>query len=562
MFREGLAMVLATQPDMNLVAQASNGREAIQQFREHRPDITLMDLQMPAMNGLESMAAIRKEFPEAKIIILTTYESDVEGAMKLALALTCSRTGWIRNSWGPYARSTRGIKRFPKQHLSPSRRYAHQAGSWITPHPELELFGVKWPGNAQTPVVPAVGQNFGFGEVARVHEKARRAERPAAAVLWFDENTLMIEGCFIMSPGRVLRIPIAGQEASLMDRIAITAALWLLVVPLYAQWLNLPTPGIPRTADGKPNLTAPAPRTADGKPDLSGMWRPEVNPYRFDVIQDLKDEGVFRPEAEAIFVKRLADFRRDDPVTNCLPGGPSEALNTTYRIVQSPTVLALLYESGTGRYRQIYLDGRKLPKDPNPTWLGYSVGHWEGDTLVVDSAGFNDRSWLDRAGHPHSESLRVTERFRRVDFGHMQFQITFDDPKTLTKPLSFSLAVNYSPDTDMLENVCNESDRNKVHMVATANTGIQLGSGVLAKYTGKYEFRDGSRTVAGFMGMTQNVTVMNGHLYLNALPLIPQSETRFESTGAVAEFLLDANGKVTRLVLGQTEGDAMYDRKP
>ena len=347
-----------------------------------------------------------------------------------------------------------------------------------------------------------------------------------------------------------------------MQRIAIAAAaLWLLPVSLCAQWLDFRTPGIPRTAEGKPNLTASAPRTPDGKPDFSGLWQPEVNAYRFDVIQDLKDEGIFRPAAEAIFMERVADFRRDDPVTNCLPGGPSEMLNTTYRIIQSPTVVALLYENGTGRYRQIYMDGRKLPKDPNPTWLGYSVGHWEGDTLVVETAGFNDRSWLDRAGHPHSESLRVTERFRRVDFGHMQFQITFDDPETLTKPLSFALAVNYAADTDMLENVCNEGNRDKVHMVGTANTRVQLSSAVLAKYAGRYGFRAGSRTVAGFMGMTQNVTLLNGQLYLNALPLIPQSETKFESTGAAAEFFLDANGTVTRLVLSQTEGDAIYDPK-
>jgi hypothetical protein len=347
-----------------------------------------------------------------------------------------------------------------------------------------------------------------------------------------------------------------------MVKIAFTATLWLLPALLCAQWLDLPTPGVPRTADGKPNLTAPAPRTADGKPDLSGMWRPEVNAYRFDVIQDLKDEGVFRPVAEAIFLKRVADFRHDDPVTLCLPGGPSEMLNTMYRIVQSPSVMAVLYESGTGRYRQIYLDGRKLPSDPNPTWLGYSVGRWEGDTLVVESAGFNDRSWLDRAGHPHSQSLRVTERFRRVDFGHMQFQITFNDPETLTKPLSFSLAMNYAPDTDMLENVCNESESNKVHMVATANASVAVGAEVLAKYTGKYEFHDGSRTVAGFMGMAQNVTLHNGQLYLNALPLVPVSDTRFESTGAAAEFLSDPTGKITRLILGQTEGDAIYARQP
>jgi hypothetical protein len=346
-----------------------------------------------------------------------------------------------------------------------------------------------------------------------------------------------------------------------MRRIAIAAALCLVPISLCAQWLDWRTPGIPRTADGKPNLKAPAPRTPDGKPDLSGMWQPEITPYRFDVIQDLKDEAIFRPAAEAIFKERVADFRRDDPVTNCLPGGPSETINTTYRIIQTPTIVALLYDSGTGRYRQIYMDGRKLPEDPNPSWLGYSVGRWDGDTLVVESTGFNDRSWLDRAGHPHSENLRVTERFRRVDFGHMQFQITFDDPDTLTKPLTLSLAVNYAADTDMLENVCNESTTDKVHMVGTANQGVQLSSAVLAKYAGRYEFSGGSRAVSNFMGTTQNVTLVNGQLYLNALPLIPKSETRFESTGASAQFFLDANGKAARLVLSQTEGDAIYTPK-
>jgi hypothetical protein len=346
-----------------------------------------------------------------------------------------------------------------------------------------------------------------------------------------------------------------------MQRIAIAALLCLLPVSLCAQWLDWRTPGIPRTADGKPNLTAPAPRTPDGKPDFSGVWQPETNPYRFDVIQDLKDEVIFRPAAEAIFKERVKDFRRDDPVTNCLPGGPSETLNTTYRIIQSPAIVAMLFENGTGRYRQIYMDGRKLPNDPNPAWLGYSVGHWDGDTLVVESTGFNDRTWLDRAGHPHSEKLRVTERFRRVDFGHMQFQITYDDPETLTRSLSISLMVRYAADTDMLENVCNENNRDKVHMVATEKKGVQVSSNVLEKYTGKYAFAGGSRTVAGFMGMNQNVTLVDGQLYLNALPLIPESERKFESTGAVAEFFLDAKGTVTRLVLSQTEGDAFYDPK-
>jgi len=191
---------------------------------------------------------------------------------------------------------------------------------------------------------------------------------------------------------------------------------------LNAQWLGYATPGIPRTADGKPNLTAPVPRAADGKPDLSGLWQPELTPYRFDVIQDVKDEGIFRPAAQALFLQRAVNLRHDNPVTHCLPAGPQAifAAGSTrfYRIVQSPGVIALLYE--LGGFRQIYTDGRALPEDPNPTWVGYSVGHWEGDTLVVESAGFNDKTWLDMVGHPHSEKLRVTEKFRRTDFGHMR----------------------------------------------------------------------------------------------------------------------------------------------
>ena len=349
-----------------------------------------------------------------------------------------------------------------------------------------------------------------------------------------------------------------------MDKIAIAAAVWLLPVSLCAQWLNLRTPGIPRTADGKPGLTAPAPRTPDGKPDLSGLWSPEASPYRFDLIQNVKDEEIFRPAAQAIFMKRVADLRREDPVTHCLPGGPLEIFPTgavrLYRIIQSPAVVGLLYE--TGFYRQIYTDGRELPKDPNPTWMGYSIGHWEGDTLVVESAGFNDRTWLDRVGHPHSEDLRVTERFRRVDFGHMQFQITYDDPKMLTRPLSISLAVNYAPDTDMLEYVCSENERDTAHLVSKANKGVQLSPAVLARYAGKYEFREGPAGTESFFPRTPTVTLINGQLYLNDLPLIPQSETRFDSTAATIEFFINAHGAVTHFTLNAAEGDARYEHKP
>ncbi len=180
---------------------------------------------------------------------------------------------------------------------------------------------------------------------------------------------------------------------------------------------------------------------------------------------------------------------------------------------------------------------------------------------MVESAGFNARSWLDRAGHPHSEALHVTERFRRVDFGHMQYQITYDDPQTLTKPLTISLGVEFAPDTDMLETVCNEDEQDTARLKSKSNAGVPLSPSILAKYVGTYEFHQGSPNVVGFMGKTQNVTLINGQLFLNALPMIPETETKFDSTGAAAAFLLDSSGAVKQLVLSQTEGDAYYDRK-
>jgi hypothetical protein len=278
----------------------------------------------------------------------------------------------------------------------------------------------------------------------------------------------------------------------------------------------------------------------------------------------VKDEDAFRPEAEAVFRQHLTDFHTSDPITHCLPGGPLEILTAggiaLYRIIQTPNLVALLYERGT-IYRQIFMDGRELPKDPNPTWMGYSVGHWEGDTLVVESTGFNDRTWLDRVGHPHSEQLRVTERFRRVNFGHMQFQITYDDPKTLVRPVTFSLVVNYAPDTDMLETIC-ENERDAAHLVGRAHEGVKISADVLAKYAGTYEFREGPRVIEGFFGRTQRFSVIDGQLWMNAIPLIPQSETTFESTAAPVEFFVGANGAVTHVLLRANEGEARYDRKP
>ncbi len=301
---------------------------------------------------------------------------------------------------------------------------------------------------------------------------------------------------------------------------AIRAALLLAPFSLCSQWLNLRTPGIPRTSDGKPNLTVPAPKSPDGKPNLSGFGRPGPNPrtvpYIVDLIQDAKDESMFKPAAEAVLQKRRADLGWDWPPRHCLPFGPAEALiGKPYRIIQSPTTIAPLFNNEEGDdYRRIFLDGRELPKDPNPTWHGYSVGRWEEDTLVVETAGFNHRSWLDMAGHPHSERLHVTERFRRTDFGHMQLQIVFDDPETMIGPLTVNGVVNYAADTDMLEGVC-ENERDAPHLIGKIDPGVKLSEAVLAKYAGTYER---SNAPAGVPPHPISISLTNGRLYLGALP--------------------------------------------
>jgi hypothetical protein len=333
------------------------------------------------------------------------------------------------------------------------------------------------------------------------------------------------------------------------------AALVLIPVSLSAQWLDFRTPGIPRTKDGKPNLKAPAPKAPDGKPDLSGLWLPARNEYSGNLIQDVQDDAIFRPEAQAVFKKRVADFSIS-PHSHCLPEGPHQIFGTggpdhsLYRIMQSPKVVGILFEGGG--FRQIFLDGRPLPKDPNPAWNGYSIGHWERDTLVVESNGFTERSWLDEAGHPHSEDLRITERFRRVDFGHIQFQITFDDRKVLVKPLTIALTIDYAADTEMLEYVCNEREGDAVHFVG-GKEGVKVSAEILRRYVGTYQSKDGGQVT---------VRLADGQLYMDAIPLVAQSEDRFESGDSNIEFVSGSDGLVTHLLRIAVEGDDRYDRKP
>ena len=241
-----------------------------------------------------------------------------------------------------------------------------------------------------------------------------------------------------------------------------------LVVPASAQWLRYRTPGIPRLPDGKPNLTAPAPRTADGKPDLSGIWEPDGTKFIRNLAADLKPEDVsMHPWADALYKERLTGaLSKQEPDANCLPQGVPKinAAPVPWRIVQTPGMVVILYEA-FGQWRQVFTDGRPLPTDPNPTWLGYSIGKWEGDTLVVDTIGFNGKAWLDQQGHPASDSLHVTERFRRPVFGQLELQITIDDPKAYTKPWTVLEKPHLLVDTELLEFVCLENERDQAHMV-------------------------------------------------------------------------------------------------
>lgn len=259
-----------------------------------------------------------------------------------------------------------------------------------------------------------------------------------------------------------------------------------------AQWLNYPTPGTPRTKNGKPNLSAPAPRAANGKPDLSGVWQVEppapgemerkigdvgtfavpgddpreFSPYFFNILADFKrEEAPIRPAAAEVFMKNFKTYGKDHPYSRCLPMGiPStELIGVPFKMIHTPGILVLLNELDF-TYRQIYTDGRPLPVDPQPSWLGYSIGRWEGDTLIVTTAGFNDKGWLDAIGHTHSEALRVEERFRRRDFGHMELQITIDDPKTFTKPFTITANQLLIPDSDVIETVCAENERDRAHI--------------------------------------------------------------------------------------------------
>jgi len=348
--------------------------------------------------------------------------------------------------------------------------------------------------------------------------------------------------------------------------ICLTALVCALSATTSAQWINYATPGIPRLPDGKPNLAAPTPRTPEGKPDLSGIWRAgRTGEYGYDynVAQTLKPEDV-QPWARALRLRRVQDFRKDSPLARCLPVSvPFLNFRGMSRIVQTPGLIVVLHESPNSPHRTIFTDGRQLPKDPSPTWLGYSVGHWEQDTLVVDSAGFNDLGWLDVGGHPQTETLRMTERYRRRDFGHMELEMTFEDPKTFAKPFTLRTEKALVADTELLEDIC-ENEHSNPHLTG----GVTLAPAVLASYAGTYEFagRNIIVSVSGDQLLVQDSASPADSLF------VARSETQFLSSlsqvaiefvknaqGAVTHFLRTGGGNDGRAV---RKGDAGQNPKP
>jgi hypothetical protein len=258
-------------------------------------------------------------------------------------------------------------------------------------------------------------------------------------------------------------------------------------LPLAAQWLNHPDLRTPRTNDGRPDLTAPAPRMK-GKLDLSGVWQAERTPINeftrvlgrdLTTVQiDLSDitkhvvnvfwgvqpaEEPLRPEGMSILKQRMAR-PTDRPLSRCLPVGvPAVMFTYAFKMIQTPQEIVMLFETGDPA-RQVYTDGRSLPKEPEPSWMGSSVGRWEGDTLIVETIGFKEMSWLDFLGHPRSESMHITERYRRRDFGRMDVEITFDDPKYYTRPFTIKTGLRLIPDSDVIEYVCSENEKDRAHM--------------------------------------------------------------------------------------------------
>ena len=340
------------------------------------------------------------------------------------------------------------------------------------------------------------------------------------------------------------------------------AALALIVgtMPATAQWLDRPWPGIPRTADGTPNLTAPAPRGPDGTPDFTGLWSgpvPETRP----------DPADAQPWVNDLVRQRQQEYHKTRPSYQCLPSGPeADRFARWKRVLQTPTALAILNDDLT--YRVIFLDGRELETDPAPSWMGHSVGRWDGDTLVVDSNGFNDKTWLSRYGQAHTEALRVRERYRRPDFGHLQVEVTFTDPAAYAKPWGFTADMALEADTEMLESVCERGSEDwDGGLSEAANRAVSVPPDVLAGYVGVYagRYSGTDRTIDVSLSGGQLIATVVGAAAVDGgetRPLVPKSQTMCEGGGLGYEFIVDDEGVATEVVEIKVSGPYRYPRKP
>jgi hypothetical protein len=264
------------------------------------------------------------------------------------------------------------------------------------------------------------------------------------------------------------------------------AALLLVVTPVYAQWVKYPTRDVPRTADGKPDLNARPPRTANGRPDLSGMWLPNdqipcpqitlddvgtcaerivPSHQAVNVAFGLAESLPLQPWAAELQKQRAVNAARNDPHVHCLPSNFPRLYTLPHitKILPSRDLIAMLNEFNAS-YRQIFTDGRPLPVDPTPAWAGYSTGKWQGDELVVETIGFRDDLWMDSQGTPLTSAAKVTERFRRPNFGTLEVRATVDDPKAYTKPWSVNFKMHIVLDTELIDEICLEGERSAEHI--------------------------------------------------------------------------------------------------
>ena len=332
---------------------------------------------------------------------------------------------------------------------------------------------------------------------------------------------------------------------------AVVVSLAAVALPANAQWLNHPTPNIPRTSNGKPNLIAPAPRGADGHPDLSVAWT-----GRSAIIR-VPDEAL-TAKSKALIHEREENYFKDRPTFNCQPSGP-ETVNGWRRIIQTPSIIAIVYENLTSRL--IFMDGRTLEANPERTWMGYSVGRWEGDTLVVDSFGFNDRTWLDARGMPHTEALRTTERYWRRNLGQLQVELTVTDPGAFAKPWTVTYDLGFQPDTEMVEGVCEDKSRFVGRLSDAEHGAVTVPALTLAKYVGVYSGLWVTRP------RTVQIRLEDGTLYANGIlgekvRLIPHSDTSFMGTDGLSFDFDPAGNPAAFMVERHVSGDWRYTRQP